>query len=250
MRIWLAGIAVFLAAAVLLPRTSWAQSKNAILSTTKPDAMITVRKHASGTDLVEVTMQSEEYPAELLKAQVIELGRLLNSEPTGLRVGAYDVESDPPMRFLQATFAVRGLITPETGVLRLEPFAKAFAGAPKPHQVDGLMIQFEGVKPTERTLYVYRPKTGSVQVQAAVPASDPPMIEYRIQLGTQDPAAITIPDDPSAKPAVVAQPPKASNPAMDPILIGAFALGLLALGALVYSLLLRARPADNRSKRA
>ncbi|MGV3619015.1 MAG: hypothetical protein ACO1SV_27120 [Fimbriimonas sp.] len=230
-------IALGLLAAAMAP----AQAGGNLFATTRPDATIVVRKHATGTDVVEVTMQQAKYPEALLREQVQAVGRYLGNEPTGVRIGPYQVGSDPNLRFTQALFAVKGLIDQSTGMLRVEPFAKAFAGAPAPNTVDVLMVEFDNERPTGNTLQNYLPESGEVKVQA-VAGPNSTGVEYRIQLLTQDPNKIFIPDNRKQSPAASTPPPPKPASGPDWVLYGVLGTAALAVGALVYSLLLRARP--------
>lgn len=110
------------------------------------------------------------------------------------------------------------------------------------------MVRFEGERPSENTLRLFNPNDGTVKLQA-VPLSNPNGVEYRVQLLTQDPAKIHIPDDRKVTPKVADNAPKKGSQ-VDWVLIGSFAAAALAVGALVYSLLLRAKPGSTRSRRA
>ena len=233
-----------LAVGVLLTPAAFGQTSGNLFTTTRPDAGIVVRKHAAGSDVVEITMQQPQYPVELLRSQVAKLGQLLGSEPTALQIGPYQVGADSRLTFTRAFFGINGLIDRANGVLHVEPLAKAFAGAPKPNTVDVLMIQFEGEKPGENTLRVYEPKTGEVRVQG-MSAANALGVEYRVQLLTQDPDKISIPDDRRTPPRqIVTAPAPKSGP--DWVLYAVIVVAALAVGALVYSLLLRARPGARR----
>lgn len=237
--------AVLFLLGILLAAIASAQAGGNLFTTTRPDASIVVTKHASGVDVVEITMQIPKYPEDVLRAQVGKLAAALGTTPTGLKVGPYQVGNDANLRFTQATFAVQGLVDRAAGILRVEPFAKAFAGVPEPNTVDVLMVQFEGERPSDNTLKSYFPKDGPVRVQAVAGATGAG-VEYRVQLLTQDPAKIFIPDD-RRQPAPQAAPsPLPPPPGPDWLLYGVFFIAAIAVGALVYSLLLRGRPRAGR----
>jgi hypothetical protein len=237
--------AVLFLLGILTSALASAQAGGNLFTSTRPDVSITVTKHSSGADVLEVTMQKANYPEALLREQVGRLAEGLGTTPTGLKVGTYQVGSDANLRFTQATFAVQGLVDRAGGILRVEPIAKAFAGTPEPNTVDVLMVQFEGERPTENTLRGYYPENGPVRVQA-VSGAVGGGVEYRIQLLTQDPTKISIPDDRRKPPAQAA--PAAPKPAPGPdwLLYAVILIAAIAVGALVYSLLLRGRPRAGR----
>lgn len=212
-----------------------------LFATTRPDLMIVVRRHASGSDIVDVTTQNGDYPEALLLKQAAALGSYLGSPPSGTRVFPHQIGDDDRFRFMKATFAVRGLIDREAGVFHVEPIVRAFAGAPAPNTNHILMIQFEGERPSTNTLRSYYPDSGDVKLEA-VASPNALGVEYRIQLLTQDPNRIHIPDD---RRVPVVESPKLSPPnqgkGLDLISVVALVAAALGGGALVYSLLVRTR---------
>jgi hypothetical protein len=72
-------------------------------------------------------------------------------------------------------------------------------------------------------------------------------VEFRIQLLTQDPAKISIPDDRRQPPPKAAPPSPKPAPGTDWLLVGVIVVAAIAVGALVYSLLLRGRPRAGRA---
>lgn len=212
-------------------------SEGSLFASTKPDVTVVVRKHQLGADLVEITMQRAEYPQLLLRQQAQRLADNLKSNASGLNVFEYRIGTDPKMRFARATMAVDGLIDRTTGVLRVRPIVQAFAGAPEPDTIDVLLIQFENERQTDNTLLRYSSDSVRVEAQAAQSALG---VEYRVLLKSQDPDKIEIPDGPRN---TVPEPaPKTAPKKTDFGLIALIAIAALALGALVYSLLLRGRP--------
>lgn len=217
-----------------------------LFANTRPDVSIVVRKTANGADSVEVSMVEPNYPPELLSRQIAAVGQAMGAVPTALRLERNEIDGNKGLVYLQGLFTLTGLIDPATGILRVEPFAKGFAGGPKEHSVSVLMLTFEGVVPTENTLRAFFPEDGSVRVQAA--AMKPAGVEYRVQLLTQDPQAIHIPDA-KKLPETGKTPSAPKSAGLDWPLLGAIFAAAIAAGALVYSLLLRARPKDPRTRR-
>ncbi|MCK6632920.1 MAG: hypothetical protein L6Q31_11200 [Fimbriimonadaceae bacterium] len=208
-------------------------------ATTGPDVSVVITEHATGADIVEITATRAEYPAALLSQQISALGKYLNSEPRVLRV--FEQSLDPEnqrLSFLKATFAVDGLIDRRLGVLRLEPLARAFAGAASPNTVQGLSVIFDGELPTASTIQSF--ESTAVSIAGRV-TRDPTGIEYRIRLKTQKADEIRIPE--SANEQTEPQAPSSSTggpPAYAWVFLG---LAGIAAGALVYFALLRSQRA-------
>jgi hypothetical protein len=217
--------------------------RQSLFTTLVPDATITVTKHPMGADMIEMSFTANGYPPELAKEQIRKLGVSLNSDPRGVQAGDYVVEGgNPSMHFTKAMFAVDGVIDRQKGAMRLNPFAKAFAGAPKPWTIPSLDLVFQNETPTTTTLKRWEGK--GVLVQGRFQDSKDQVlkgIEYRIQLISQDPAKMDIPE-PGDK-AVAAVTKAARAPGTDWTTIAVFLIAAGAVGALVYSLLLRGRPA-------
>jgi hypothetical protein len=201
-------------------------------------AAIVVKEHTTGADFVTITMLEPEYPPDLLRRQVEQVGRELGGEARGIQVFRYELEPDDPnMAFLKVTFAVDGLIDREKQILRVQPLLRAFAGAPEPYTVTGLTIIFDGERPAAHTP---RDVRSEAVVATAGFNDDPPLvgIEYRVQLLSQDPEAIVFPeraDVEPPRPVPVAQPPGIPWIVWPLIIVAA-----LAVGPLVYFALLRA----------
>jgi len=231
---------LFGVARVALAQTGSDPSQHQSLFTSLvPDAAITVHKHPMGADMVEITMRASGYPGKLLESQIQKLGAFLKSDPRGVQT--WDYELNPDMHFTKATFAVDGIIDRKLGAVRLNPIAKAFAGAPQPWTIHSLEIQFQGEIPTGNMIQVW-PSKASVVEGRFENTKDPRMagIEFRIQLLSQDPSKMDIPE-----PGVVRQTP--INNAIQPTgtdwtTVVVFIVAAVAIGALVYSLLLKGRP--------
>jgi hypothetical protein len=225
---------------VLLAGLCLGQSQDSpnLFLTERQDVTIVARKSKLGPDDLTVTVENS-YPKEQLQSQIQTLAQMLGSEVLGLGISAYNPNpQNPKQGYLRAIFGVRGLINREKGVLNLQALARAFAGGKPP--VDVLYIQFETEAPSTSVLQKWRDPDGSVVLQGR--ASPEFGIEYKIKLNTQDPSKIRIPEGADAheeqKPAPKAETPPTSNVWVWPVVI----LAALALGALVYSLLLKPRP--------
>jgi len=217
-------------------------SQQSLFSSQVPDATITISKHPMGADMVEVTMTAPGYPPRLLGAQLKALGKYLHSDPRGLEVYDYVLDpSNPNSHYTKAQFAVDGVLDRKLGSVRLNPFAKAFAGAAKPWTLHALNIMLQGEVPTDNMIKVWRSKSATLEGRYDQ-MKDPKLagIEFRIQLLSQDPAKLDIPEPGDAP--VSTSKKKVDAPGTDWATIAVFLVAAAALGALVYSLLLRSRP--------
>jgi hypothetical protein len=238
----------------LTSAVAWSQMDDqkieSALNSVPTQAVVTVRKHNMGADLVEITMLDAKYPLDLLRSQVEKIGEYAGASSRGISVGRTS-HPNPKQQFTKASFATNNLIEDETGKIRLEPFAKAFSGAPKPYTIQAFVVSFEGLRPTERTLKTY----GTKAVALSGRAIPPPFggLEYRVVLFSQKPEEITIPDEHKESP-----PPPAkatpTAPAADEgrgLRVVLIVVAALAAGALVYFLLARPgrTPIDRSSPR-
>jgi hypothetical protein len=209
-----------------------------LFQTVRPQVHLTVRRDPNGSqaDLIEARSIDPQYPVEQLKAQLQDLGRQLNSQPRGLTVGRYDLSSDGSMTSIKGTCAVDNLIDRKTRNFHLTEIVRAFAGYPKPNEVTGLSIVFVNEQPSKTTLLAYGTKEAPVQVQGTY---DPTFkgVEYRIKLNSQKPEEIQIPEGAEQKPAPGPSTPPSGS--VDWTLWGLIAVAAIALGALVYSLLIK-----------
>jgi hypothetical protein len=206
-------------------------------ATVRPDTTVVVREHATGADIVEVTLLDPQYPSGLLKAQLDALGTHLGSPPRGLEVFLYQVDpAKSELTFLKARFAVDGLIDRQAQVLRIEPLLKALALRADGHAVRGISLIFQGERPTANTIRRFESQAVLAEARAI---DDPPAIEYRIQLRADSPEEISFPERRMEQPAA----PKASTIRKNDstLIIGAIIAAGVASGALVYLALLQGR---------
>lgn len=219
------------------------QTRQSLFMTTRFDAAIVVSP-AKKEDMqdVQVTVLKATYSPQLLQEQIVRLGRELNFEPRGVQIFTYSFDdSDPTARQLKASFGIAGLVEPD-GVLRIQPLARAFALESGRDRLDGLMVQFQNQVPTDNTLRACSPPApGCEGVEVEARAQDRTYgVEYRVKLLTHDPAKISTPDRKSLAPVASPKPPEKKS--ADGLLIALIAFAAVAMGALVYSLLLRGRP--------
>jgi hypothetical protein len=192
----------------------------------RPDVFITVRKSQVGADYIRIQMVEKDYPAEVFRKQCEAVGVFAGGQIRGLDV-TY-TNAGTAGRILGAEFAADRIIDRTSGVLDLNSFAKAFAGAPSPYTVDTLAIVFEQETPKEGvTLRAWDGPTATVEAkfEATIPA-----VDYRVTLKTQDPSKIAIPrtlqDQTNAQPAASKEQPRAS---LIPWVVGGGVLAGLAV---------------------
>lgn len=216
-----------------------------LFNTVRPQVFVVVRKHPTGSEVVQVTMLDAKYPTDLLKQQAGAIAAQLGQPAQGLVVFRDQLsKDDPSLTAVRAQFGVKGLSEPATGTYRLEPIARAFAGAGDPNTITGIMVQFESMLPGTNTLRRYENDNVAVELS---PQSGQIGVEYRILLKSQDPAKITIPEGrPKQEKPIDKSKPKAG---IDWVFVVFGLIGALAIGALVYSFLLRARPAKGQTHR-
>jgi hypothetical protein len=227
---------------VAVSSISWGQGQQPaenLFQTVRPQVLMTVRRDPNGSraDLIEVRTIDPQYPVEQLRAQLIELGRLLGSEPRGLLVARSSITgADASMTTIKGSCAVDNLIDRGTRKFHLTEIAKAFAGYAAPNRVTGISLMFIGEAPARDTLLAFGGKDAHVQVQGLY---DPTIqgIEYRLKLNTQNPDEILIPEGPEQKP--TEKTSSVAGKGVDWMIWGPIAAAALAMGALVYSLLVR-----------
>lgn len=199
----------------------------------KPDVVIRVRKAPSGADYVHVQAVDANYPPKLLEEQCRKVGKFIGSGIRGLRVwysSLGKLPSGPEVRVLRADFAVDFVINQESGVLRLVPFAKAFAGAPEPHRVECLAIAFEGVTPREGVT-VKEVDNSSVRLWGSYD-KQMNVVEYRIILKTQKPGEVDFPE--VVTPMRTNRPENPSTHRRDWRMLVLTSTGAVLVGVLVY----------------
>lgn len=233
-------IALVFGATLALLAGGQAERKPQLFAQVRSDIVIVVREHESGANLVDISLLKEDYPANLLRGQIDELGRLVGSKPRGVNIYLYQIDPDKPkLTFLKASFGIDGLTDSRKHVLSIEPILKAFAGAPEANRITGISLVFEGQKATDST--VRNLETTAVLAEARI-NERPPALEYRILLRSQDATQITFPSGPP-KLAPKQPPSETSGKSADIPPYTWFALGAagIAAGALVYLALLRSR---------
>lgn len=221
--------------------------QTSLFDTVKPDVIVLVRQHqTTGADLVQITLVKPDFPKETLRAQIEAIGRELGVAPRGVAIVPHVVGGPKKMTFLRAEFAVDGLIERDLSALRVEPILKAFAGVPEPNTIHGINIVFDGEAPSKKTLETYQIPDVLRAEGRFMPV--PRGIEYRIELLSQDPNAITFPEKFEV---ANEKPPQTTSVPTDNrvVLIVLFVIAGLALGALVYFAMLRGGPRKPTTRR-
>jgi hypothetical protein len=196
----------------------------------RPQVVVYIREHQTGANMVELSMVEPGYPPDLLQKQIMDLCKRLDSQPMGLNIYQEElVVNQPNLRFLKATFAVVGLTDMQGGV-NLTPLLQAFAGAPAPNTVKGMMVVLDDFVPVpKKTLRNF--KSPAVVIQGRVD-ENPPAVQYDIQLLTQNPSEINVQAEPEK--AENSPVPAPSRKAPSTILWLLIVLAGLSVGGLVY----------------
>jgi hypothetical protein len=164
--------------------------EGAVLLSASPDVFIDVTKSNVGPDYVRIKMRRADYPKDLLKKQIDDLGHYTGSQARGLDI----FEASLGQKIggvLTANFAMDGIIDRNTGTFELNAFARAFAGAPEAHRIKVLAIAFDKERPKAGTSVGSWTGEGAAVTSAYDPTAN--VVEYRIALKTQDPDQINIP---------------------------------------------------------
>ncbi|MBC8064279.1 MAG: hypothetical protein H7Y17_05580 [Chlorobia bacterium] len=236
---------------VLLCAIAMAQGPPAsqnLFNTVRPQVFLTIQRdpNGSGADLLEVRSIEPTYPAEQLRTQILELGKLMGSEPRGLLVGRSSVSGpDARMTTIKATCAIDGIIDRQAKGFHLTQIVRAFAGYADPNRVKGISVLFVGEKPQKTTILAFGKENDPVQLQGDY-NSVVPGVEYRIKLNSQVPEEITIPEGNEQK--TSPGPSIDARKRMDWTIWALIFVSAIAVGALVYSLLVRTTPAKQSQK--
>jgi hypothetical protein len=213
----------FLGLLALLPVSG--QAQNAGVKT--PQVILNVTRHRLGADVFSVGVVRANYPDQVLRAQINSFGQYLGSAPRGLNLVREGAESGGQLR---ASFAVDGFVDSATGIVRLDALAKAFA--PSAGGAFEVALIINGFVPSAQTIRSY--SSAGVDISTAQYRDG---LEYRIAIKASDPDQIRIPL--GTEP--IAEPKPSGNKSSSPDWGFWALLGVagIAVGALVYSLLLR-----------
>lgn len=201
----------------------------------KPDVTVVVWEHSTGADMVEITPLAQDYSPGALADQCRKIGTLVGVPIRGLAMERVSLDkSNPNLGFVKARFAMDGLVDKPNNLLRLGAIAKAFAGGLPPNEVKGILVILRDFVPNKKTIRAF--SNDSVRVMArVVPA--PNALEYSIELLSQDPDKIEIPEQ---IPETRTEPKPQENPSSPSGLVWVL-LGVagVAAGVLVYLAFLR-----------
>lgn len=204
-----------------------------LVSEVSPQVVISIAKHTNNADLVEVSVLAPNYPQELLRSQCIKIGQITGDPTRGLQLIQQDLGGNlPPL--LKAKFATSGLADYQQGLYAVSPIANAFVGAPSPFTVTGMEIKFLDTIPTSSTLRTFASRHAAI---SGVYDPQTKVLDYRLRLMSQGAGSVDIPT--RFVPAEVAQKPtKNGGSRTNLLLFTLVAVGALAAGVLVYSLIL------------
>jgi hypothetical protein len=213
-----------------------------LFDTVRTQAIVQISKHATGADMVQVSMEDEGYPADLLRSQIDDLGKRLGTPARGLKLTMHEIASaGQSIGILKCTFAINGLLDHTTGRVALQALAQAFTGDHGKYTVKGMAVLLDGETADDKTVRSF--SSPAVEVQG-IRINEPRGIEYRILIKTNEPDAIFIPSWSGDK--LPPKPVPVPKQGTDWALYSMAMVAALAVGALVYSFLLR--PSKSKSK--
>lgn len=200
----------------------------------RPDVQIVVSKHPTGADMFEVTALNSNFSPGSLRQSLVKFGELLGNPPRGLTFFTENVGTLHPGagKFLRATFAISGFWNLNRSVL-LQPLVRAFAGLKGSSEVQGMDLILNGQSESPSLIQTYISPAVEVQQQAI---GNPPATDFRIQILSQDPNLISIPNSNSDVVQSRVHSKKQSSHSW--FLLGLIGLIALSLAVLVYNLLL------------
>jgi len=227
---------VLLLGLLSVPFTAQSQSVPDLFQKARPDVLIVVREHAGGAEAVEVKAVNPEITPDELQKSITTLGERLGVRVTALRTYANRAGDSPNARFIEASFGIDKLSEPDA--IRLNEIAQAFVS----EHVSGIGVIFENRGVDRNTIESYRSKDIEVAGQYLPGAIG---LEYRILANTKEVERFSIP---SSKAASQQSQTKKSerNAGPDPSFYALIGVAAIALGALVYSLLLRSNAVSRK----
>lgn len=203
--------------------------KVSLFRSAKPDAMLVVRRLPAGSDEVRITMLDPAFPEARLRAIIDAIAARANAAPGGVLVFTEQLGGSPA---LMASFALPNIVVANPPGYKLDPLAKGFLDAGE-GSVDVIGVIFEGQTQKPATLRSYDSQAVRVESQQHEGRIG---LEYRISFSNQDPNSFTIPERVENKQETVEKSNRTGG--VDLSMFGIVAVSALALGALVYFLLL------------
>ena len=214
---------------VIASRTVAQNPPPSLFQSVRPEAMIVLRKHSTGADLVEVSVVAPDYPAEVLQTSAERVGSLTGTPVRGLALSQTN-------GFLRVSFATNGLIgnsaDPE-GRFHLVPLIRAFGFAKVP--IRSLAVLYESQPADRTTIRRYRNDQDTLRIEAQ---RLPGGVEYRTWIAPSlSESQVTLPGGRGVTPAPAIEPSRRTDWTL-PAAIGG---GAAAAGLLVYLLVPRGR---------
>jgi hypothetical protein len=218
-------------------------SGKSVFQVSRPDIIVSVTKHPVGADMFEISAVIPKYPEALMRQQILKMCEILGVPPRGLIVQTVRVGGESKITSTRATFATNGIIDREHGTLRIAPIVKGFAGAPEPYTLHGMTIMFNGEQPSPNVLRSY--STPDIRLQA-IANENPPVVEYRIQLLSQDPHELDLPDSNAVEQKATPTASTVQQNGVDWSLWIPLLAAAVAASVLVYFILLRSAAKPRR----
>ena len=194
----------------------------------KQEATIIVRRPQIGSDLIDITYQGADYPEVAIEKMLDRLGKALGNQPRDLTVSRDGA-------VVKASFAADGIVTDGNPRVNLAALAKAMAFGDRP--IRSFSVFFDNMSADVNTPKKWFPENNSWKMEG-VTMSAPKGIDYRVQVITNDPNEIYMPNE-KDRAASSGKPVPSERP--NGFILGGIVLGAIAIGVLVYSALLRPR---------
>lgn len=198
----------------------------------RPEAILAVKADRTGTALVDVLVVDAAYPGSVLRDRLERVGQASGSPLKGLRVFEDRPFGASSPGVLKASFGSDRLI--EQGTIDLQSLARGLSGG-QPNPLRSFTVLLTDIRLAPDALMSWT--TSSVDVSSR-PAAGRLGVEYNVRVLTDDADKIEIPRRAEDR---VVSTTLATGRTFDPVAIVLLAVAALAVGALVYSLLLRKR---------
>ena len=205
---------------------SLAQSR--FYGSVRPEAWVVIHKHPMGSDLVTITIQGTTYPQSAINDKMARLGKALGNEPRNV-VATVDGQ------VVKIDFAVVGLITDVNPRVNIAALAVSLAFGE--HPIRTFSVFFADIVPDTSTPNRWFPANNAWKMEGVSMVS-PKGLDYRVQVLTNDPYEIYMPDSKTSG-KLSGKPVSGDRPNI--FILGGIVLGAIAVGLLVYSALLRPR---------
>ncbi len=212
----------------------------------RPELVFTIEKQPIGTEIVDVTALDPNYDQNLLRDQLMDLGKRLGDGPRGLSIvySSSEQMKDPKApstdpKFVRARFGMAGLV--EGDKLKINPILQSVAGG----KVKEIAIVFVGEKASPYRLKDYKDDATEIKAQSI---DSPPSLEYRAKLLSAKADDYKVPDsydNPNQAGEAKKAPASQGGPSMYLIVAGVV-IAAVSIGLLVYSRMMRQLPANRK----